>query len=30
MGQDLILREVPTPMTLLSMPVVEFELIDKE
>lgn len=30
MGQDLMLREMPTPMTLLSIPVVEFELIDEE
>lgn len=30
MGQDLTLREVPTPMTPLRMPVVEFEPVDEE
>lgn len=30
MGQDLTLREVPIPMTPLSIPIVEFKLIDEE
>lgn len=30
MGQDLMLREVFTPMTSLSMSVLEFEPIDEE
>lgn len=30
MGQDLVLREVPTPITPLSMPVVEFDPGDEE